>query len=280
MNRREALALLGGALAGAALPRAAHADEVPYVQTPQVVVDAMLEIAGVRGTDFLIDLGSGDGRIVITAAQRYGARGIGIDYDTWLIEESTRNAQAAGVADRVRFVKQDLFETDLAPATVVTMYLLPEFNLRLRPRLLATLRPGTRIVSHDWDMGDWEPDARVEVAAPDKTVGARKASTVYLWVIPARVEGAWRTRVPLPRGPMEIALDLGQRYQAVSGEARVGDRRFEIERAFVRGPFVFFRFGEGEDALRFQGHLATDRIVGRVTTADDRTFPWRALRER
>jgi hypothetical protein len=159
------------------------------------------------------------------------------------------------------------------------MYLLPEFNLKLRPRLLATLKPGTRVVSHDWDMGDWEPDAKIEVAAPDKPVGALRQSTVYLWVVPARAEGRWRTRVPLPRGPMEIALELDQQFQALSGTARVGERRYGIERAFVRGPFVFFRFGEGADALRFQGHLATDRMVGRVTTADDRTYPWRALRE-
>lgn len=279
-RRRRVLASLGGALFGLTLAPAARADEVPFVHTPQAVVDAMLQLAGVRGTDFLIDLGSGDGRIVITAAKQYGARGLGIDYDPYLIEASTRNAQAAGVADRVTFLKKDIFDTDLAAASVVTMYLLPEFNLRLRPRLLATLKPGTRVVSHDWDMGDWEPDAKIEVPAPDKPVGALKQSTVYLWVIPARAEGRWRTRVPLPQGPMELALEFDQQFQALSGTARVGERLYEIERAFVRGPFVFFRFGEGSDALRFQGHLATDRIVGRVTTADDRTHPWRALRER
>ncbi len=272
------LASMVGALLAALVAASAHADEVPYVKTPQAVVDAMLAIAGVRGTDFLYDLGSGDGRIPITAAQRYGARGLGVDYDPYLVEESTRNARAAGVADRVTFVQKNIFDLDLAPATVVTMYLLPAVNLELRPKLLATLRPGTRVVSHDWDMGDWEPDAKMDVPAPDKPVGLRKESTVYLWIVPARAGGEWRTRVPLPSGLAEVRLEIDQRYQMLSGTAQVGDKRYELERAFVRGPLVFFRFGEGESAVRFQAQLFTDRMVGRVTTADDRTHPWRALR--
>jgi hypothetical protein len=278
MNRREWLIRTGAACSAFALGRVAAADEVPYVQTPQVVVDAMLTLAGVRGSDFLIDLGSGDGRIVITAAKRYGARGVGIDYDPYLVELGTRRAAAEGVADRVTFLKKDIFETDLAPASVVTMYLLPEVNLELRPRLLATLKPGTRVVSHDWDMGDWEPDAKLEVDAPDKPVGTLKQSTVYLWIIPARAEGRWRTRVPLPSGLAEVTLAIDQQFQSLSGTARIGERELEIERAFVRGPHVFFRFGEGAEQVRFQGQLFTDRMVGRVTTADDRTHPWRALR--
>jgi hypothetical protein len=264
----------------AALVHGARADEVPYVQTPQPVVDAMLAIAGVRGSDFLIDLGSGDGRIVITAARRYGTRGLGVDYDPALVEQSTRRAAAEGVADRVSFVQRNLFDTDLAPATVVTLYLLPAVNLELRPRLLATLRPGTRVVSHDWDMGDWEPDAKQEVAAPDKPVGVLKQSTVYLWIVPARAQGRWRTRAPLPGGPAEVTLAIEQQFQSLSGTAEVGGRSLPLERAFVRGPLVFFRFGDGAEAVRFQGHLFTDRMVGRVTTADDRTHPWRALRLR
>ena len=278
MNRREWLFRAGALAAAAASGATAGADEVPYVQTPQNVVDAMLDIAGVRGSDFLIDLGSGDGRIVITAAKKFGTRGIGVDYDPYLVERSTRLAREAGVAERVTFVKKDIFETDLAPASVVTMYLLPEFNLQLRPRLLATLRPGTRIVSHDWDMGDWEPDGKVEVIAPDKPVGVLKQSTIYLWIIPARAEGQWQTRVPLPSGLADVTLSIDQQFQALSGTARVGPRELPIERAFVRGPLVFMRFGDGEEAVRFQGHLFTDRMVGRVTTADDRTHPWRALR--
>jgi len=191
----------------------AHGEEVPYVQTPQNVVEAMLELAGVRGNDFLIDLGSGDGRIVISAAKRYGASGIGIDYDTYLVRQSTDNAAKAGVTERARFLTQDIFETDLSAATVVTMYLLPEFNIRLRPRLLAGLRAGARVVSHDWDMGEWAPDARIEVAAPEKKIGLRKTSTLYLWIIPAQLAGRWETRVPVGDGSMAVELELEQAFQ-------------------------------------------------------------------
>jgi hypothetical protein len=272
------LAVLAAALVWAGVAGGAHADEVPYVKTPQAVVDAMLAIAGVRETDFLYDLGSGDGRIPITAAQRYGARGLGVDYDPYLVEESTRNARAAGVGNRVSFVQKNIFEMDLSPATVVTMYLLPAVNIELRPKLLATLRPGTRVVSHDWDMGDWEPDDRIDVPAPDKPVGVRKESTVYLWIVPAQAAGEWRARVPLPSGLAEVVLEIDQRYQMLSGYAQVGDQRHPLERAYVRGPRVFFGFGEGAAAVRFQGQLFADRMVGRVTTADERTHPWRAQR--
>ena len=149
----------------------AHADEVPYIQTPGNVVDAMLAIAEVGPKDYVVDLGSGDGRIVIAAAKQYHARGLGIDYDRTLITESRANAAREGVSDRARFLQQDIFLADFRDATVVTMYLLPEVNLEIRPLILFGLRPGTRVVSHDWDMGDWEPDRRVVVAAPEKTIG-------------------------------------------------------------------------------------------------------------
>jgi hypothetical protein len=274
------LAALVAALVAAFAAGCAHADEVPYVKTPQAVVDAMLGIAAVRGTDFLYDLGSGDGRIPITAAQRYGARALGVDYDPYLVEESTRNARAAGVGQRVAFVQKNIFDVDLSPATVVTMYLLPAVNIELRPKLLATLRPGTRVVSHDWDMGDWEPDAQVDVPAPDKPVGVRKESTVYLWIVPGQAAGEWRTQVPLPSGRADVVLEIDQRYQMLSGFAQVGDRRHALERAFMRGPRVFFRFGEGASAVRFEGQLFADRMVGRVTTADERTHVWRAQRRK
>ncbi len=258
---------------------AARADEVPYVQTPQNVVEAMLGLAGVRGNDFLIDLGSGDGRIVITAAQKYGASGVGIDYDNDLIRESTEKAAKAGVADRVRFVKEDFFGADLSAATVVTMYLLPEFNLRLRPKLLAELRAGARVVSHDWHMGDWTPDARIEVEAPEKTVGLRKVSTLYLWLVPAQLAGRWGTRVPVGDGSMDIELAFEQAFQNLGGVARIDGAARPIERAEVKGRYVAFRIdAPAGGAIRFQGHASTDRIVGQVATPDGRTHPWRALR--
>jgi hypothetical protein len=274
MRRFPIAPLLALLLAAAPL----RAEEVPYVQTPQSVVEAMLELAGVRGTDFLIDLGSGDGRIVITAAQKYGTRGLGIDYDTYLVEESTANAAKAGVADRVRFAKEDIFEADLTAATVVTMYLLPEFNLKLRPKLLAELRPGARIVSHDWDMGEWEPEKKVEVPAPGKTVGLRKVSTLHLWIVPARLGGKWETRVPVGDGAMDVELEFEQVFDRLGGVARVDGAARPIERAVVKGRYVSFRIDDPRGAVRFQGNAASDRIVGEVATADGRTHPWRALR--
>ncbi len=148
--------------------------DVPYVPTPQAVVDKMLELAAVTRDDVVYDLGSGDGRIVITAAKKYGVRGVGIDIDPERIKEANANAVLAGVADRVKFIEQDLFKTDLKEASVVTLYLLPAVNLRLRPKLWSELKPGTRVVSHAFDMGDWKPDQKVEV----------EGKTIYYWVIP------------------------------------------------------------------------------------------------
>jgi tRNA A58 N-methylase Trm61 len=157
-------------------------EEVPFITTPDNVTLEMLKLAGVGPADHVIDLGSGDGRIVITAARRFGASGLGVEIVPDLVRRSRENAKQAGVADRVEFREQDLFETDLSKATVVTLYLLPEVNLQLRPRL-QKLKPGTRIVSHDWDMGDWKPDRTITVDAPDKAIGREKSSRIHLWVV-------------------------------------------------------------------------------------------------
>jgi len=200
----------------AALQTPAHAnEEVPFITTPDNVTLAMLELAEVRAGDHLIDLGSGDGRIVILAAARFGATGLGVEIVPDLVERSRAHARSAGVEARARFVEQDLFATDLGRATVVTMYLLPEVNLQLRPRLLA-LAPGTRIVSHDWDMGDWPPDRSITVAAPDKTIGREKSSRVHLWRVPAAVTGLWCSG--------GSALRVTQRFQAYSAEFEGGPR--------------------------------------------------------
>jgi hypothetical protein len=152
--------------------------DVPYVPTPDAVVARMLEVAKVGPGDLLYDLGSGDGRIVVTAAQRYGARGVGYDLNPRRIEESNENARRAGVADRVRFEQKDLFEADLSGATVVTLYLLPDVNLKLRPKLLKDLAPGTRVVSHNYGMGDWQP-----VSVDEVDVGGVR-HYVYYWTVP------------------------------------------------------------------------------------------------
>ncbi|MBW4488846.1 MAG: class I SAM-dependent methyltransferase [Trichocoleus desertorum ATA4-8-CV12] len=163
-------------VAPTAQPQGRQAD-VPFVPTPPEVVTGMLELAKVGPNDVLYDLGSGDGRIVIAAAKEFGTRGTGIDINPELVQQSRENAQQAGVGDRTRFLQQDLFETDLSDATVVTLYLLPDVNLKLRPKLLRELKPGTRIVSHAFDMGDWKPE-RVEQI---------QGRTIYYWVVPEQI---------------------------------------------------------------------------------------------
>jgi 2-polyprenyl-3-methyl-5-hydroxy-6-metoxy-1,4-benzoquinol methylase len=150
--------------------------DVPYVPTPQTVVDKMLEMANVSGDDYVIDLGSGDGRIPITAAKRYGAEAMGVDLDPARIKEAKANAKGAGVDDKVEFRQQDLFETDISKATVLTMYLLPKVNMQLRPRILSELKPGTRVVSHAFDMGDWKAERTEKV----------DGRTIYFWTVPSR----------------------------------------------------------------------------------------------
>ncbi len=206
-------------------PAAVHAmDEVPFITSPDNVTLEMLRLARVGPDDHVIDLGSGDGRIVITAARRFGASGLGVEIVPDLVAQSQQAAAAAGVADKVRFAVQDLFQTDLSRATVITMYLLPEFNLRLRPALLA-LKPGTRIVSHDWDMGDWKPDQTTVVPVPDKKVGLEKSSKVHQWTVPARVEGLWCGAGPLA----SYTLRLQQQYQEVKGSLARREKTWDIQ---------------------------------------------------
>jgi tRNA G37 N-methylase Trm5 len=171
---RGLFALVIGILLGGAFVSSGQKKDVPYVPTPQPVVDKMLELAAVNKNDVVYDLGSGDGRIVITAAKKYGVRGVGVDIDPERIKEANANAVLSGVSDRVKFLEQDLFKTDLKEATVVTLYLLPDVNLRLRPKLWQELKPGTRVVSHAFDMGDWTPQQKVEV----------EGKTIYYWVVP------------------------------------------------------------------------------------------------
>jgi tRNA G37 N-methylase Trm5 len=165
-------------LAGVTASTAQQRPEVPYVPTDDRVVAEMLAVANVGKDDVLYDLGSGDGRIVITAAKKFGTRGVGVDIDPERVKEANENAAKAGVTDRVRFVQQDLFQTDFREATVVTLYLLPSVNMRLRPKLLSDLKPGTRVVSHNYDMGDWAPLKTIVVTLPEDT------HTVYYWIVP------------------------------------------------------------------------------------------------
>ena len=202
---------------GLCLENLAAGEEVPFVTSPDNVTLEMLNIAGVKRGDHVLDLGSGDGRIVILAARRFGATGLGVEIDPALVRLSNSHAQSAGVSQRAQFREQDLFKTDLSSATVITMYLLPEVNLQLRPALLA-LKPGTRVVSHDWDMGDWTPDRTTVLLVPDKKVGFEKSSKVHLWVVPARLDGLWCGTA------MGTTLRLAQKYQAITGTLAKRDR--------------------------------------------------------
>jgi len=255
-------------------PLRAHADEVPFETTPDNVVEAMLTIAGVGAQDNLVDLGSGDGRIVIAAAKRHGTRGLGIEYDRELVESSRKTAKREGVADKVKFLKQDLFDSDFRKATVVTMYLLPEVNLDLRPRILFELRPGTRVVSHDWNMGDWEPDDRRVIPTPGKSVYPLSQSTVYLWVVPARIAGFWRGTLTGPDGEEPVVVEFAQRFQEAT--ATLWLKRWTMAgSARVRGNGVSLNIDrsswkEGAERLQFSLRVAKDRIEGEARDGEER----------
>lgn len=238
-----------------AAPPIAQADrpklDVPFVPTPRPVVDKMLELAAPTADDYLIDLGSGDGRIPITAAQRFGTRGLGIDIDPRRIAEARKNAEEAGVADKVEFRQEDLFETDISQATILTLYLLPSVNIKLRPRILKELRPGTRVVSHDWDMGDWRPDQTVELGN----------KTVFMWVVPASAEGRWQ--VSDSETGRSFALRLKQRYQDVEGEADIDGQQVPLRNPRIEGDRIFFELpSENGDIKHYEGRIAEQVIEG------------------
>ena len=273
------LALVGiGSSAYAAEP------SVPYVPTPQEVVERMLEIAKVGPQDYLIDLGSGDGRIVVTAAKKYGARGFGVDLNPVRIKESIENAAKAGVSERAAFVQRDLFETDLGDATVITMYLLPRANLELRPKLLE-LKPGTRLVSHDFSMDDWKPDAYVEMDVKEKYGGSGGKSSIYFWIVPAKITGPWRWQLIVGGKPQAYELALDQKYQVISGTVRVGGRSIKLQDARLRGDQISFSFSADVNGSllkhEFSGRVAGGTIEGTVSLAGSRTqgqLEWNAAR--
>lgn len=275
-------AILIGALPGWA-PPAARAADVPFVPTPPDVVEAMLGIAKVGPDDFLIDLGSGDGRISITAARKYGARGFGVDIDGALVNEARREAERQGVADKVRFYQRNLFITDIREATVLTMYLLPSVNLQLRPRILTVLKPGTRVVSHDFDMDAWQPDERITVPVPDKPYGA-PSSEVFLWIVPADASGQWRWQLPLRGAARTYEVALEQTFQMLSGKPRVDGKPARLGNGRVRGErvsFVLVADIDGRDVRHeFAGRLVDDTIAGTVTVhgGEQAQLEWRAVR--
>ena len=256
---------------------------VPYVQTPVEIVERMMRMAEVRAGDFVIDLGSGDGRIVIEAAKR-GARGLGVDLDSNLVKLATQNARQAGVAERARFETRDIFETDLAAASVVTMYLLPDFNKKLLPRLLA-LKPGTRIVSHDGSIGDWPADETLEMRTPEKPVGVGGTSKVELWIVPAELGGTWTSQLAQHGGAWRF--QVAQRYQILEVAALAEGRELLVRNTRLRGEEVKLVI-TGVVKSRpwhhyFVGTARGDAIEGEVTVSDGNNkvvYPWLAKRAR
>jgi hypothetical protein len=214
--------------------------DVIWVPTPQALVDKMLDMAKVTSKDMVMDLGSGDGRTVITAAKR-GARAMGIEYNPDMVELSKRNAAKEGVSDKASFVKADLFETDLSQATVITMFLLPDINLKLRPKIL-NLRPGTRIVSNSFTMGEWTADETASVKD-----GCASYCTAYLWIVPAKVEGSWK----LPDGE----LTLKQAFQTVSGTLKSGGKTAAVE-GKLDGDRISFTAG----GVQYNGRIAGSTV--------------------
>ena len=256
--------------------------DVHYVPTPPEVVETMLKTANVGKDDVVYDLGCGDGRIVITAAGKYGARkGVGIDIDPARIKECLENVRKANLEDRVTFLQQDLYETDFSEATVVTLYLLPMLNIRLRPALFRQLRPGDRIVSHAFDMGEWQADQTMNVPCADWE------RTAYYWVLPGPAAGTWQWTLPGAKGGQAFELRLRQRFQAVSGAAKVDGREQPIADATLVGDrlgFSIVREGQGEkQKMTFSGRIIGDAIRGSVETQggpDAGKREWAAKRDR
>ena len=249
-------------------------DAGPYVPSPDSAVSAMLREARVGPDDYLIDLGSGDGKIVRTAAKVFGARGMGVEIQDHLVTLSNELAAKEGTAERVKFVRQDLFKTDLSPATVVTMYLLPHTVNQLQDKLLAELRPGARVVSHDYGLAGWIAHKTFEMEDPAKVAISGVARTViYVYVIPARVAGTWTAKVPraLSSGPMRLVLT--QQVSSFAGEAELDGRRVPLADARLVGEDISFSL-PGRDAV-FRGKVRGTSIEGSVDAGGVQA-PWQA----
>ena len=258
------------------------AGDVVYVPTPQIVVEEMLRMAKVGPKDFVIDVGSGDGRMVITAAKKFGARGFGVDLDPVLLKQSNENAQREGVADRARFIEQNLFEADLSQATVITSYLLPEMNEKLRPKILS-LRPGTRVVAHDYHMGEWHPDGHQSLDVPGKTVGQPGKSHIYLWIVPAKIAGHWQSQLATGTQPANWEFDFEQRFQMFDGVAKNGGQEIKLRVPNLEGDQLSFQFftkpGDNSTRHEFKGTVKGELIDGTLRLgagAAQKQVPWSA----
>jgi len=272
-----------------ALPLAAFAPAValaqrnaaPYVPTPWPIVDAMLDLAGIRADDLLIDLGCGDGRLVVTAAKRFGARGYGVDINPELVALANRNAAEARVAERVRFEERDLFQTDLRNATVLTLYLLPQIVVELVPRILAQMPAGSRVVSHDYGLTPLPPERHVTLDVPEKKpITGTTYTVLYLYVVPARLAGAWRLDLPDSLVSRPARLVITQEALKVAATLTIAGRTAEVEEIVVHGDAVRMLLpplSSGSARLLLEGHVREGVMEGTLESGRGRGV-WRASR--
>lgn len=276
MKAARVLFIAAALAAGGAARAADPVNAGPYVPSPQSVVADMLKLADVGPRDFVIDLGSGDGRIVLTAAKVFGASGFGVEIQDKLVQLANDAAKKEGVADRVKFVTQDLFKTDISKATVLTMYLLPNTVNMLKDKLLAELRPGTRVISHDYPLAGWIPEKYVQMDLEDKVAISGVTTTlIYLYVVPAKVGGNWNMKLSPALSKDPIRLDLKQQLTRVQGNARVGGKDVPLDEAKLRGERIEFRLVTGGKVMNFSGLIKAGAIEGTVESAGVKT-PWSA----
>jgi len=249
-------------------------DEVPtpYLPSTNVAVDEMLRLADVKPSDLVVDLGSGDGRIPIAAATQYGARGYGVDIDAKLVQEANENARKAGVADRVRFEQRDVFKTDLKEASVVTLYLLTGLVNRLKPKLMNELKPGARIIAHDFGFKDWTPDRSVNIS-----------KNYYLYVVPAKVEGNWKLEATIGDAQHSYEIDIKQDHQKIRGGARteMGAGFLPLFESRLEGDRIAFVLVDEGRAHHFEGRVHASYMEGSVTSGIGKGMvkrTWRAER--
>jgi SAM-dependent methyltransferase len=258
--------------------------DVPYVPTTMKVVRTILDLGSVGPDDYLIDLGSGDGRIVITAAKEYGARGFGVDLNKDLVELSKKYAAEEGVEKKTDFFVKDIFKTDIRDASVVTMYLLNDINIQMRPKLLAELKPGSRIISHDFHLGEWRPDKMVHL-----NIGkSYQIDTIlYLWTVPAGVVGRWHWRLSLLGENLSFDMELNQSYQNINGVVKNGDYNLHIFDAGLNGDRIQFSlFAEVDERMvrqDYKGRVRGNTIDGTVQitgSIEEVLLKWQAIGDR
>jgi SAM-dependent methyltransferase len=240
-----------------------------------VIVDEMLKLADIRREDVVYDLGSGDGRLVITAAKRFGARGVGVELQTELVDTARTGAKREGVADRVKFIQGDLFETEIKDASVVMLYLLPRFVTRLVPRFRAELKAGTRIVSHDYPLAPWPPDKEFAMDVAEKEmISGTSWTKLYYYVVPARVQGAWELTLPKTLAGAALVLQITQEPDAIGGFVQDGKTQLYLRELAVRGEQVRFGLLYRGRLLAFEGKVAGESMTGEVRASG----PWTAAR--